>query len=407
MKIKRYLVKEMQEAIRLIKQELGPEAVIVSSYKVPAKGLLGLFSPRLLEITAVLDDNPEINYTVGPPAQMAVTAGGYHREIAPSRELERVLPGSGFVSQDAKDGLFSDRASNWSIIEDMDEDEGDRDRINQGATNSRMIAGPNGGPGSRWRKTLLGMDIGEDIVELLLATVGGSKNGSNDQDVYFSLLKQITNLLEPAYSAKSCPRILTFIGPPGCGKTTTLAKLATRFKIFENKKIALAGISNYRIGGFDQLQAYGNFLDVPVEVVMTPEELVKILGDHADKDLILIDTDGRSAWDAGKVLELKGFLNVLEEPHDNFLVLNASIKNRDLIKTAKEFQRVGFTKLIFTRVGETETHGSILNLVVKTGAPVAYMANGQKIPDDIGDANPKIIAKLLFRGVDPDEVMAT
>lgn len=406
MKIKRYLVKEMQEAIRLIKQELGPEAVIVSSYKVPAKGLLGLFSPRLLEITAVLDDNPEINYTVGPPAQMAVT-DGYHKEITPSMELERGLPGSGFTSPDAKDGLFSDRASNWSIIENMDEQGGYEGRIIDGVTNNRMIAGSNGGPGSRWRKTLLNMDIGEDIVELLLATVGGSKNGSDEQDAYFSLLKQITNLLEPAYSAKSCPRILTFIGPPGCGKTTTLAKLATRFKIFENKNIALVGISNYRIGGFDQLQAYGSFLDVPVEVVMTPEELVKILDDHADKDLILIDTDGRSAWDAGKVLELKGFLNVLEEPHDNFLVLNASIKNRDLIKTANEFQRVGFTKLIFTRVGETETHGSILNLVVKTGVPVAYIANGQKIPDDIGDANPKIIAKLLFRGVDPDEVMAT
>ena len=123
---------------------------------------------------------------------------------------------------------------------------------------------------------------------------------------------------------------------------------------------------------------------------------------HADKDFVLIDTDGRSAWNAGQVLELKSFMNVLDEPHEDFLVLSASSKNRDLVKTAGEFQRIGFTKFIFTRVDETETHGSILNLVLKTGAPVAYLAHGQEIPDDISDASPKVIAKLLFKGVDPD-----
>ena len=435
MKIKRYLVREMQEAIRLIKQDLGSDAVIVSSYKVSAKGLIGLFSPRLLEVTAVLDDNPEIQLSIGcPPAQMAVTAGDNSgMEIGPASEPARILPADRHIehnrarkayiaakrdadqknpdllSRELKKGPTEESASNWSVIEDMGEPEGDRERLFEAMVSNQINAGSNGGPGLKWRKTLLDMDIGEDIVEQLLAFTdsGKSQTEPGEQHAYFSLLKQVANLLEPAFQANGCPRIFTFMGPPGGGKTTTLAKLATRFKILENKKIALVGVSNYRIGGIDQLQAYGKFLDVPVEAAMTPAELVKILAEHDDKDFILIDTDGRSAWNTGQVLELKGFLNVLEEPHENLLVLSASSKNRDLIKTASEFQRVGFTKFVFTRVDETETHGSILNLVMKTGAPVAYLAHGQKVPDDISDANPKNIAKLIFKGVDPDEIVAT
>ncbi|MFX4261939.1 flagellar biosynthesis protein FlhF [Pelotomaculum propionicicum] len=430
MKIKRYLVREMQEAIRLIKQDLGSDAVIVSSYKVAAKGLIGLFSPRLLEVTAVLDDNPEIQLSVGcPPAQMAVTAGNESAgEIGPAREPARVIPAgrhieinrarkayiaakrnddqknSDLLSQELKRGLTAEKESKWSVIEDLDEPVGEEKQLFETMVDNVIKAGSNGDPGPRWRKTLLDMDIGEDIVEQLLSSVGHSNNGTgaNSQDAYFSLIKQVTRLLEPAYHEEGRPRIYTFMGPPGGGKTTSLAKLATRLKIYDHRKIALVGISNYRIGSYDQLQAYGNFLGVPVEAVMTPAELAKILGSHADKDFILIDTDGRSAWNARQVLELKSFLNVLDEPHESFLVLSASSKNRDLVKTAGEFQRIGFTKFIFTRVDETETHGSILNLVLKTGAPVAYLAHGQEVPDDISDASPKVIAKLLFKGVDPD-----
>lgn len=435
MKIKRYLVREMQEAIRLIKQDLGSDAVIVSSYKVSAKGLIGLFSPRLLEVTAVLDDNPEIQLSVGcPPAQMAVTEGESRgREIGPANEMTGLLSANKkfkhirprnvyakansnvdqsstkHLPHELKKKLTTDKAANWSVIEDMDEPEREEKHIFEKSPKGKIKVGSNGDPGPNWRKTLLNMDIGEDIVEHLLSTAEciQDQTESKAQFAYFSLLKQITNLLEPAYQLKDRPRILTFMGPPGGGKTTTLIKLATRFKVFENKRIALVGVSNYRIGGDDQLHAYGKFLDVSVDVVMTPVELVKALDDHVDKDLIFIDTYGRSPWNTGKVLELKSFLNVLDEPHEDYLVLNASLKNRDLMKTASEFNRVGFTKIVFTRIDETETHGSILNLVYNTGVPVAYLAGGQKIPDDISEASPKIIAKLLFKGVDPDEIMAT
>ncbi len=382
MRIKRYLVKEMQEAVRLIKQDLGSDALIVSSYKVPARGLIGLFSPRLLEVTAVLDDSPEVQLNVGcPPAQMAVA------EVAEKPYIKY------FDSQ-------------WPVIEEMDEPERGGAGYFEKMVEGRVAAALNKGCGCGWRRRLLDMDIGADIVEYLISAVDAGREQPDGQMIYFSLLKQVKDLLEPAYRAVGKPRILTFMGPPGVGKTTCLAKLATRFKIFSNKRITLVGVGRYRIGGFDQLQAYGDFLDVPVEMAMTPVELAKILEKHEDQDYILIDTDGRSPWGAGQVLELKNFLDVCGEPQGNFLVLSASSKDRDLVKTAGEFRRVGFAGYIFTRVDETETHGSILNLPLKTGVPVVYLANGQKIPDDITEANPKVIAKLLFRGVDPGETMA-
>lgn len=437
MKIKRYLVREMQEAIRMIKQDLGSEAVIVSSYKVPNKGLIGLFSPRLIEVTAVLDESPEIKLSVGyPPAQMAITGD----LSVPERELNAALrphaslpPGRGtaqsqrrslyladndsedefndsdLLAQELKRELVEDALANRITAKDQGMPEAATGSLSAAIVNTQRKAGQNGDPGQGWRKTLLNMEIHENIVDCLLQNLGGEQKQSayNREHFYFFLQRQVTCLLETAYHSKNCARVLAFIGPPGVGKTTTLVKLATRFSVYENKKIAIVAVCNYRLGVVEQLKAHGSFLNIPVEVAMTPAELFKALNNHTDKDLVLIDTSGRSVRNAGEVLELKGFFDALGEPLDIFLVLSAAAKNRDLAKAAHEFRRVGYSKFIFTQIDETETHGSILNLVCDLGAPVAYLSDGQRIPDDISEANPKKIAKLLFRGVDPDGIVAT
>ncbi|NPV72525.1 MAG: flagellar biosynthesis protein FlhF [Pelotomaculum sp.] len=425
MKIKRYLVREMQEAIRLIKQDLGPEAVIVSSYKVPAKGLIGFFSPRLLEVTAVLDESPKLDIRVDcPPAQMAVgearlaesligpgenrqkvlyegrradrSAGGFYPAgNGRSSELIKInLPEAGKPPALCREGWQGNGSGN--LFENM--------------VKKQIAAGLKEDPVLKWRKMLLDMEVQENIVEHLLSVAGsgGNLSGDGSRRFFFNLQKRVIDLLETAYRPGENARILTFVGPAGMGKTTTLTKLAARFSLYDRKKIAVIAVNTYRIGGeAERLLAYGNLLGIPVEVVMTPLELAKVLESHTDKDYILIDTNGRSARSTGQLLELKGFLDVVKEPHDIFLVLSSAAKNRDLSRIAWEFQKVGYTKLIFTKVDETETHGSILNLVCALGAPVAYLADGQEIPDDISEAGPKKIARLLFRGVDPDEVMAT
>ncbi len=429
MKIKRYVVKEMQEAIRLIKQDLGPEAVIVSSYKVPAKGLLGIFQQRLLEVTAVLDPSPEIELSVNcPPAQMAVAPSAAPRaQFAPVKGLSGARPGVSRTEPALARNLYlaggagECPGSHGHLPPDEDvaperiftgnlKDRREREGENlfEMMVNKRIEESAGGVLAERWRRVLLDMDIQENIADYLLSGLFVGKTRDVDyRNIYFDLLKKVAYFIESSCHWEGCARVMTFVGPPGAGKTTSLAKLATRFSLYEQKKIALIAIYGYRIGAIEQLQSYGDFLGIPVEVVMTPAELARALEYHSDKDAVFIDTAGRSARNSGQVLELKGFLDVVEEPQDVFLVLSAVSKNRDLVNTAGEFCKIGYTKFIFTKLDETETCGSILNLVCNIGAPVSYIADGQSIPDDIWDANPKNIAKILFRGVDPDEVVAT
>lgn len=403
MKIKRYVVREMQEAIQLIKKDLGPEAIIVSSYKVPAKGLFGLFMPRLLEVTAALDDGPRVKLedVSCPPAQMAVQNGNAaQKRVGPARKPARALTaGSG------RAGFFR-AGSVFQLKKEEELSAGLPDRLSSGFDviyNKQVEAGLNADPVLRWRKILLDMDIEANIVEHLLSTFSTGRNlpGDGNRDIYINLLRQLIHLMEPAYRSAGRARILAFVGLAGVGKTTTLAKLATRFSLYKKKKIALVAVQNYRIGAVKMLQAYGDFLGIPVDVVMDPSELARVLESHSDKDYIFIDTAGRSAQNTGQVLELKSFLDVVEEPRDVFLVLSAAAKNRDLMKAAYEFRRIGYSKLIFTKLDETETHGSILNLICALGIPVAYLTDGQEVPDNITEADPKKIAKLLLRGVDP------
>jgi flagellar biosynthesis protein FlhF len=441
LKIKRYIVREMQEAIRQIKQDLGSEAVIVSSYKVPAKGITGLFSPRLLEVTAALDESPEMRLSADClPAQITVEAGSAgsvaERLIGPAKSLPRAFlsgrqadhsfvrslypagggckeetPGPGLLSPKWEEELTATagRPAERATVEDTTNRKGEETRcLFEVMLNKQLQAGLKGESVSGWRKTLLDMDIQESIVEQLLVALHEDEDppGDRSRHIYLNLFKQVVNLLEPAYRSLESARVLTFVGPSGVGKTTTLAKLATRFSLYDHKKIALVAVCTYRIGVVEQLHAYGEFLGIPVEVVMTPAELASVLESHSDKDYIFIDTAGRSAWNAGQVLELKGFLDVVEEPRDIFLVLSSATKNRDLAKIACEFRKISYSKLIFTKLDETETHGSILNLVCALGTPAAYLTNGQGVPDDIIEAAPTKIAKLLFRGVEPDEIMA-
>lgn len=416
MKIKRYVVREMQEAIRLIKQDLGPEAVIVSSYRVPAKGLAGFFMPRLLEVTAALDEAPEINLGLREhQARIAIAAGNTANvRLEPAAPAPLKLRGyggrnlylaGGSDHPESMAGSVPDRQAGVTI----DRQEGGEERLFEKMMKTEMEAGRDKELLLKWRKILLNMDLQEDVAASLLSNfnAGLQRPGDKSGNIFTDIKKQAIRLLEPAYGPAGKARVLIFVGPTGVGKTTTLAKLATRYSMYEHKKIALVAVHTYRLGAVEQLQAYGDFLNTPVDIVMTPDELSEVVAANADKDYIFIDTAGRSVKNTGQVLELKSFLDAVKEPKEVYLVLSATTKNRDLNRIANEFLRIKFSQLIFTKIDETETHGSILNLICTLGTPVAYLTDGQSIPDCISEARPKSIVKLLFRGVDPDEVLVT
>ena len=528
MKIKRYVVKEMYEAIKLIKQDLGPEAVIVSSYRVPSKGLVGFFMPKLLEVTAALDEPQDAGRREKRlPLKLAAAGGNKisdrakgpaevyafkQQEAEEQREaktgkqalldmlesVETAAKSADNAQADSEKAVGAD-SSFESLLFNLGAnpepaETGDRpgaeynsglSEVSSGAapgvrfqqtgadlrtaapeanapaavTPSVAAAAPTtattaavgsvapespsavptvvsgaemvelrpglslapvpAAPGSslfglmvknelslatgrdNWRQLLLDVDVEEEIADILLASLRDdlSEEPAGPDGVYMSIRKKAIELLEPAYKAEGKARILTFVGPTGVGKTTTLAKLATLLSFNESKNIALVAIQSYRLGPSEQLQEYAAILGVPAEVVMTPEELVRVLEKHSDKDYILIDTAGRSARNSGMLLELKSFINAVKEPQEVYLVMSITTKNRDLHRTVREYLRIGCSKLIFTKLDETDTFGSILNMVITHGLPAAYLSDGQVIPDCINEAGPRSISELLLRGI--------
>lgn len=190
-------------------------------------------------------------------------------------------------------------------------------------------------------------------------------------------------------------KIVALVGPTGVGKTTTIAKLAANFALSNKVELALLTIDTYRVAAIEQLKTYGDIIGLPVEVVLTPQSLKEALKLHADKDLILIDTAGRSPYNRLHINELRSFLDV--EPRvETHLVLSASTRLADLKQIVKNFASTGVDRLLFSKTDETDIVGGVISIAHETGLPVSYVTTGQSVPDDIQVAEGPGLAKMLI-----------
>lgn len=177
-------------------------------------------------------------------------------------------------------------------------------------------------------------------------------------------------------------RTVILIGPTGVGKTTTLAKLAAQYRFQLEKSVGLITIDAYRIAAIDHLKTYAQIMSIPLKVALTPKELERCIKDYRDKDIILIDTPGRSQFNAGALRELMNFLDAAQ-PADTHLLIAVSMKESDAYTVVENFAPQYVCQLIFTKLDETSAFGSILNICTKVGKPVSYLTTGQNVPDDI------------------------
>lgn len=193
------------------------------------------------------------------------------------------------------------------------------------------------------------------------------------------------------------PNIVVLIGPTGVGKTTTIAKLAASYglNIKNRKSIALFTLDTFRIGASEQLQHYAQIIDIDMEVLYKPEDVDHALARHQDKDLIIVDTAGRSQKDTDELFELRSFIERLPSAL-KYLVLSATSKYTDMLETVHCFGKVGFDHLIFTKVDETNTVGPLLAILFTTGKSLAYITNGQKVPEDFREADFKFFNTRIF-----------
>lgn len=188
---------------------------------------------------------------------------------------------------------------------------------------------------------------------------------------------------------------IAFVGPTGVGKTTTLAKIAAAKLSQGHQKIALITIDTYRIAAVEQIKVYGEIMNLPVDVVISPEQLEEALIRHHDCDLILIDTAGRSPKDELSIEELRTFLKS-EFDIERHLVLSASTREEELIDTITRFQKLQISSTIYTKTDECSQLGSILNVQLQNNTPISCITNGQRVPEDVVDISPNAIAQLIM-----------
>jgi flagellar biosynthesis protein FlhF len=191
-------------------------------------------------------------------------------------------------------------------------------------------------------------------------------------------------------------KIVALIGATGVGKTTTIAKIAANFVLDKACSVALITADTYRISAVEQLKTYSDIIGVPLEIVYSPDELRLAIDKHRDKQLILIDTAGRSQHNEFQLEELKCLLAVVPDI-EKHLVLSATTKYKDAVDILRKFSLCEPDKVLFTKVDETSTVGAIINLVHQYPITLSYITNGQSVPDDIVVADSKELAKLLLR----------
>ncbi|MCR5581177.1 MAG: flagellar biosynthesis protein FlhF [Pseudobutyrivibrio sp.] len=205
-------------------------------------------------------------------------------------------------------------------------------------------------------------------------------------------------------SGERRPKVVFFIGPTGVGKTTTIAKIASKFKVEEGKKVGLITADTYRMAAANQLQTYANILGVPLNVIYSAEELLdtvkKQSRENEDLDVILVDTIGFSHKNEEQKHDTEKLINALNDFYDSevYLVLSATTKQKDLMDIAKSYMEFASFNLIFTKLDETQCLGNIYNMKQYTGAPLSYVTVGQSVPDDIEILNTQKLVKQLLGG---------
>lgn len=249
--------------------------------------------------------------------------------------------------------------------------------------------------------TLLDSEVDDDLARELVcrAKQHASRNQLADPTATMALLsvmiEQELRIAEPVMPVKGRRKVIALVGPTGVGKTTTLAKLAANFRLRDRAKIGLVTVDTYRIAAVEQLRTYAEIIDLPMKVVTTPAEMRQAMDELKGMDLVLIDTAGRSPKDEPQIRELKSFLDEAraDEIH---LVLSLASSMKSLETAAANFQPIGLTSLVLTKLDEALGAGALLNVARRLKTPISYLTTGQDVPDDIEPAQKTRMARLIL-----------
>ncbi|NMA55658.1 MAG: flagellar biosynthesis protein FlhF [Firmicutes bacterium] len=364
MRIRRYVAASLDEAVERVRKELGRDAVILEVRRVRAPGLGGWFKRRRIEVTAAADHQPA------------------SAPVPPVRKLPAPGPGKPTLRQPSVN--IRPAATPLVTSENM---------IPEPLRTSYVLARDHT---DQLINRGVQPDLARKVVEKALAALP-LEELNNSQALEKSVNKVITDYFIPQNHKQSAGRTIAFVGPTGVGKTTTIAKLAAIYKLQQGKEVVLATTDTYRIAAVDQLRRYAEILHVPLEVIYTVDDLKAALDRHWLAGMILIDTAGRSPQQELYLAEVKNLLNEIPAVH-TVLVVSATTKMDDIELICDRFRIFDPNEVVLTKIDETRSAGTLLNLVDRLKVPVTYVCNGQNVPDDLMVANPQLLANLVLGG---------
>lgn len=420
--IKKYLAKSEKDAIEMAKEDLGKDAVVMNIKKVRPKGLAKLFVRGKVEVTAALDETPAYNDSAKSENPVAKSAD--KPEMKPAAVKTPVKPEIPVVKPSEEEATLEDRLTRLqSLLEkqmiDKQKKEQDKEQAkeedvpkkqeSEETSEKKKEAEPPEDERTRACKDLiyqqlLQNEVDEEIAKSIMEEVNRSltKNAPLDQilaNVYQKIILKVgqTYLIDTKPGKKT--KFIFFLGSTGVGKTTTIAKIASKLKLEEGMNIALVTADTYRIAAVEQLKTYANILSVPLEVIYSPEELGEAMEDLSQYDICLVDTAGRSHKNKEQIEDIRELIEQVPiGERQVFLVLNAGTKYSDLKEIASVYSKLTDFSFIFTKLDETSSAGAMLNMRIKTKCPLSYVTWGQNVPDDIGEVDAQKIAKQLLSG---------
>ncbi|MCM1253276.1 MAG: flagellar biosynthesis protein FlhF [Clostridium sp.] len=411
--IKKFTGKTENEAVETAKKELGANVVVMNVKNVKRKGFFSFLKPPMIEVTVALEE--ESPSREDPAAEMKAAVSAINDVVVSSinnaqaaQQTVQERPSMGLLTPQEE---LNDKKENNAIEERLDSlqslleqqlqkpDEEKKDEVKkeEEVSETDMFM-------KLLYKTMLENEVDEEYAGQIIEEIEkvNKPNSPFDFALANTYQKMILKFGKPVgiTPSEKGVKVIFFVGPTGVGKTTTIAKIASRFQVDDKKKVALLTADTYRIAAAEQLRTYANILEVPFKIVYTIEEVEQALIDFKEYDYILVDTAGHAYNNTAQKEAMSKFIHCVDglAEKEVFLVLSATTKYKDLISIADAYKEMVDYKLIFTKLDETTTLGNLLNLKLYTGASLSYVTHGQNVPDDIENFNPQKTVKRLLGG---------